>query len=364
MRIAATILRALAEPVLVLDGSLHAVLANPAFLEIMRIAPNKLEGKSVHDLIVAKTGKRELTTLLTDLVARKSGSIASEIVCTVPPNMRKVLAVAAQCVSFGEDTAPIILLEFRDITPEKDAELRVQKLNDALVQHGAELESINKELDSFTHSVSHDLRSPLRLTNKIAHLLLHDHGPELPAGALDKVQMILNSTHEMGKLIEDLLLFSQLKNEPMKKRRVDMQRLARAALGELSGELDGRSVEVQIDELPYVQADRALMKQVFLNLLGNALKFTRPCENAQIKVGTKQNNGETVYFVRDNGVGFEPGHSDALFLVFHRLHKSHNFEGSGVGLALVKRIVERHGGRIWAEGVTNLGATFYFTLSA
>ncbi|MBI5091852.1 MAG: PAS domain S-box protein [Candidatus Hydrogenedentes bacterium] len=249
-----------------------------------------------------------------------------------------------------------------DITEKKDTELRVQKLNEVLQQHSAALEEINEELDSYSHSVSHDLRTPLRLTNKIAHLLLQEHGAQLPHGAVEKVRMILDSTHQMGKLIEDLLAFSRLSREPMKKRRVDIGRLAQEALEELQDERQGRDVEVVIDELPPCIADRALLKQVYLNVLANALKFTRQRERAEIHVGCAQLDGETIYFVRDNGMGFDMSHAESMFLAFHRLHRSQDVEGSGVGLALAKRIVERHGGRIWAEGQTDHGATFYFTL--
>jgi PAS domain S-box-containing protein len=249
-----------------------------------------------------------------------------------------------------------------DISGKKGAELRIQELNDALIRHGIELENANKELESFTHSVSHDLRTPLRLMNKIAHLLIAENGPQLPADAMDKIQMILNSTQETGKLVEDLLAFSQVRREPMKKRRVDLRRLAREALAELRAEFESRDVEVVVDELPPCRADRALLKQVFLNLLANALKFTQPRERAEIRVGFSQSNGETVYFVHDNGVGFDETHSKSIFVVFHRLHRTQHFKGSGVGLALVKRIVERHDGRIWAEGEVDRGATFYFTL--
>lgn len=249
-----------------------------------------------------------------------------------------------------------------DISEKKKAELRIQELNDALIQHGIELEKANTELESFTHSVSHDLRTPLRLMNKIAHLLFAEDGPQLSDGVRDKIQMILNSTQETGKLVEDLLAFSQVSREPMKKRRVDLRRLAREALAELRDELEGRDVEVVVDELPPCRADRALLKQVFLNLLANALKFTQPRERAEIRVGFSQSNGETVYFVHDNGVGFDETHSKSIFVVFHRLHRTQHFKGSGVGLALVKRIVERHDGRIWAEGEVDRGATFYFTL--
>jgi signal transduction histidine kinase len=358
MKIAESILRALAEPVLVLDGTLQAVMANPAFYEALKIAPGRLEGKSVQELIA----EPRLSRILEAVMAHDSHVENVEIDCIIPPDTPKVLAVSARRVTVSDDPAEMVLVELRDITRDKETERRVQELNDALRQHGVDLEGINEELESFTHSVSHDLRTPLRLTNKIAHLLLEEHSVDLSAGAVKKIHMILDSTHQMGKLIEDLLTFSRVNREPMKKRRVDVKRLAREALEELRDERQGRHVEVVIDELPPCQADRPLLKQVFLNVLANALKFTRPRDRAEIHVGFMQPDGETVYFVRDNGVGFDMRHAAPMFLAFQRLHKAHDFEGSGVGLALVKRIIERHAGRIWAEGASDCGATFYFTL--
>ena len=249
-----------------------------------------------------------------------------------------------------------------DISEKKEAELRIQQLNEALQQHGTSLELINKELEAFSHSVSHDLRTPLRLINKIANMLLHDHGANLPGDAIEIINVIIGGTREMEKLIEVLLTFSQVIREPIKKRRVDLRRLAREAIEELRDEQNGRVVEFVIEELPPGHVDRTLFKQVFLNLLGNALKFTRPREKAQIRIGFTETGGETVYLVRDNGVGFDMGKSDSMFVAFHRLHKPSEFEGSGVGLAVVRRIVERHNGRIWSESEIGKGATFYFTL--
>lgn len=247
----------------------------------------------------------------------------------------------------------MILVELRDITTQRETERRIQELNEALQEHAASLEAINLELEAFTHSVSHDLRTPLRLTNKIAHLLLQDHATRLPDDAVEKVNMILDSTREMAKLIEDLLTFSRVSREPMKKRRVDLGRLARKALEELHEEQLGREVNIEMQDIG--SRPRGPGPQVFVNLLANALKFTRPREKAQVVVGRKTNGGEMVYFVRDNGVGFDMAEYDSLFLPFHRLHKAEAFEGSGVGLALVRRVIERHSGRIWAEGEVDLG---------
>jgi signal transduction histidine kinase len=362
MKIAESILRALAEPVLVLDESLRAVMANPAFYEALRIAPGHLEGKSVQELIAGENGEPRLRPILEAVVTNDNNVEDVEIACTIPPHTRKVMTVSARRLTVGEDPTEMVLVELRDITREKESEQRIHDLNDALQQHGADLEEANRDLESFAHSVSHDLRTPLRLTNNIAHLLLRDHGAHLSADAIEKIHAILDSTRQMGKLIEDLLTFSRVSREPLKKRRVDVRRLACEALEQLRADQQGLDAEVVIDDSPPCRADRALLKQVFLNLLANALKFRCPNEKAEIRVGFTQADGETVYFVRDNGVGFDMDHSESIFLAFHRLHKAAGFEGSGVGLALVKRIVERHDGRIWAEGETGRGATLYFTL--
>jgi signal transduction histidine kinase len=362
MKTAESILTALRAPVLILDESLRAVLANPAFNKTFKADPRQLKGKSLQELITGKGSGPRLMAIFEAVVTSDSSVEDVEIECTIPPRTRKFLTVSARLLPIGENMTKMVLLELRDITREKEAMQRIQELNNALQQHAVDLEEINKELDAFTQSVSHDLRTPLRLTNKVAHLLLEEDGAQLPASAIEKAHMILDSTRQMGQLIEDLLAFSRVGREPMKKRRIDTRRLASEALAELRDTRKDRDVEVLIDELPPCRADRALLKQVFLNLLANALKFTRQCERAEIRVGFTETNGEAVYFVRDNGLGFDMSHSESIFLAFHRLNRVHDFEGSGVGLALVKRIIERHHGRIWAESAENCGATFYFVL--
>jgi light-regulated signal transduction histidine kinase (bacteriophytochrome) len=296
-------------------------------------------------------------------VAANNGEVEGvEVVCALPDRTKIVLSVSARRVPELQRLRKMILVELRDVTQERNAERRIRELNEALQKHGTSLELMNKELEAFSHSVSHDLRTPLRLMNKISHVLLQEHGANLPGGAVEIIRMIIDGTQEMEKLIEVLLTFSRVIRDPIKKRRVDLRRLAREAIEELRGEQNGRVVEFVIEELPPCHVDRALFKQVFLNLLANALKFTRPREKAQIRIGFTQTSGETVYFVRDNGVGFDMAKYDSLFVAFQRLHKPGEFEGSGVGLALVTRIVERHGGRVWAESEIDQGTTLYFTL--
>ena len=244
----------------------------------------------------------------------------------------------------------------------ESAKLEIQGLNDVLEEHVATVEAVNKELESYSHSVSHDLRTPLRFVNRIAHLLLHEPGAHLSKNATAKVNMILQATSEMAKLIENLLVFSQVSREPLKQRRVDLRRLFQEAVKELQHAEAGCGAEIVIQDLAPCQGDRTLLREVVVNLLANALKFTRRRDRARITVGCTETNGETVYFVEDNGVGFDMIDSEALFVPIHRLHKPADFEGTGIGLALVKRIIDRHGGRVWAVGEVDHGATFYFTL--
>lgn len=362
LRITESILALLSEPVLVLDATFQALMANPAFYETMHLKEIDVRGKSVEELLKDQNGPPHLKDVL-QLVTNRQGSIgAAEIACTVPEGAPKLLSVDARRVTPLPGSSELILVELRDVTRAREAQQQLEILNQALQAHSADLERTNRELDAFTHSVSHDLRTPLRLTNRIAHLLLDDFSSQMPAGAVEMVHMILTSTDEMAKLIESLLRFSQISQSPIKKRPVDMRLVVQEVLEELQEQIAGRDANIVIDELVPCMGDHILLKQAILNLLENALKFTRECKPAEIHVGCVRNGDETVYFVRDNGLGFDMSNSDEIFLVFHRLHKSHQIEGSGVGLALVKRIVERHGGRVWADGERDRGATFYFTL--
>ncbi len=362
MEIAESILDALGEPVLVLDDTLRAVMANPAFCRALQIPAGPLKGKRVSDFVSGKNGTRQLMKVLESVAASDADVEGAELAYTLPDRTRIILSVNARCVSKEQGLHKMFLVELRDITQERHAEQKIQELNRALQVHGTHLELMNKELDSFAHSVSHDLRTPLRLIDKIAYLLLDEHGASLPGGASEKINMIIDGAQEMGKLIETLLTFSRVVRDPVKKRRVDLQRLVREAIDELRDAQSGRDVKFVVEELPPHHVDRALFKQVFLNLLANSIKFTRPRKKALIRIGCTECASEKVYFVRDNGVGFDMGKSASLFLAFQRLHRPDEFEGSGIGLALVRRIIERHNGRIWGESEINKGATFYFTL--
>jgi signal transduction histidine kinase len=220
------------------------------------------------------------------------------------------------------------------------------------------------ELESFSYSVSHDLRAPLRAIHGFARILLEDHHNKMDPEAQRLLGVIDQNTRRMGQLIDDLLAFSRLGRQAISAERIDFNELTHSVVEEIrraEGTRNGH-FEVQIDELRPAHGDPALLRQVISNLLQNAVKFTRGRPQARIEVGSIAEGHETIYYVRDNGAGFDPRYADKLFGVFQRLHSTEDFEGTGVGLAIVRRIVQRHGGRVWAEGQVNEGATFYFTL--
>lgn len=230
----------------------------------------------------------------------------------------------------------------------------------------AALEASNKELEAFSYSVSHDLRAPLRAINGFTEIVMREYPSQLEGEAKGYLERVSKNAQNMGQLIDDLLAFSRLGRTPLDKRTVATAEVVQNALEQLRAETQGRPVELLVGELPECQGEPVLLEQVFANLIGNALKYSRGREPARIEVGCQQEPGsrEAVFFVKDNGVGFDMQYADKLFGVFQRLHRAEEYEGTGVGLAIVQRIVHRHGGRVWAKGETGKGATFYFTLGA
>lgn len=243
------------------------------------------------------------------------------------------------------------------------AETEVQQLDRELarVDRTEELEAAVKELDAFSYSVSHDLRAPLRAMDGFSRILLEQHSSELPAEGRRYLGMVRESAQDMAALIDDMLAFSRLGRQPLKRGQIDPATVVRQVMVDLSGEHEDRKVSFSVSDLPSCSADPALLKQIFMNLIENALKYTRKRDLALIDVGCRRGS-PVVYYVRDNGVGFDMAYADGLFSVFERLHRMEEYEGTGVGLAIVQRIVHRHGGRIWAEAAPDKGATFFFTM--
>ncbi len=284
---------------------------------------------------------------------RKDGSIVNtEVVTTLMKD--------------NEGRVTEVLGVSRDITERKQAREEIARLNAVLEERirerTAELQNINNELEAFTYSVSHDLRAPLRAINGFSRILEKEFDPLLPEEGKRLLQIICANVRKMDRLITDLLAFSRLSKNEINLLQSDMTHVVRNTWESIADENERETIEFELQTLPNVPCDPLLIGQVWSNLLSNAIKFTAPVPNRKISISGKKINGEIIYEIKDNGVGFNIKYVDKIFEVFQRLHKAVDFDGSGVGLAIVKRIVNRHGGRIWATGLEGSGAAFMFSI--
>jgi light-regulated signal transduction histidine kinase (bacteriophytochrome) len=277
------------------------------------------------------------------------------------PPLGRFLQVTASCPARGRFSTI-----FTDITERRQAAAEVARLNAELEQRvherTAQLEAANQELEAFSYSVSHDLRAPLRALDGFSLALQEDAADRLRPAEVGHLQRIRAAAQRMGQLIDDLLNLSRVTRQPLQMTTHAPRELVSRALEHLQPELVGRQIEFSVGDLPPCHGDPSLLMQVWENLIGNAVKFTRPRAPALISISGSSEADHTTYFVRDNGVGYDMTYADRLFGAFQRLHSSTDFPGTGVGLATVQRIIHRHGGRVWAEAAPDQGATFHFTI--
>ena len=238
----------------------------------------------------------------------------------------------------------------------------LRNLNNDLKTETIKLEDANNELEAFAYSVSHDLRVPLRAIDGFSRIVIEDYEDKLDEEGIRLLNIIRENTKKMGQLIDDILLLSRAGRQEMTISELDITSLAKNIYNEFNHDTEGRNIDFTVDNLPSTKGDRALLTQVLTNLIGNAIKFTREKENAHIEVGFKEDKDNNIYYVKDSGAGFDMKYYDKLFGLFQRLHSQEEFEGTGVGLSIVQRIISRHGGRVWGEGEVGKGATIYFSI--
>jgi light-regulated signal transduction histidine kinase (bacteriophytochrome) len=270
-----------------------------------------------------------------------------------------------------EDVTDYMRLKAQPAAADSELQIRVEQMEAEIFQSSRnlqaankQLEAANRELESFSYSVAHDLRAPIRAIDGFSHAVMEDCAASLPAEGRRCLQIICDSARRMGALIDDLLKFSRLSRAPLTRQQVPAVAQVRSVLAELVKPAAEPAVEVVVGDLPPYDGDPALVRQVWVNLLSNAIKYSAKRPQPRIEIGCTDQAGVHVYFVRDNGAGFDMRYAHKLFGVFQRLHLAEDYEGTGVGLAIAQRVVQRHGGRIWAEAEPERGATFYFTLDA
>lgn len=358
-----TIVQSLREPILVLDNGLRVLMMNKAFREVYGVESEDPAGAALEEIGGGAWSDQALHQRLVDVAVRDRELWDYELTQRTGEDVVRIVFVNARRMLLSEQE-PAILLTVNDVSAVKRAETQIRDLNRELEQQIEQVSDVNRELEAFSYSVSHDLRAPLRHIAGFAGKLERHLGERGDDTTRHYLSIIVESAQRMSSLIEDLLLYSRLGRNALRLQPVDMQNLVAEMQSMLTTEAAGRDIEWRIGVLPIVVGDENMLRQVWQNLLGNAVKYTARRAHALIEVGVQTSTDGPVFFVKDNGTGFDMEYAGKLFGVFQRLHKASDFPGTGIGLANVRRIVGRHGGRTWAEATPDKGATFYFSLPA
>ncbi|HEX7340591.1 MAG TPA: ATP-binding protein [Rhodanobacteraceae bacterium] len=361
------IVQTVREPMAIIDAKLEVLMANAAFDELYETSGVVKPGTRV---ALANIGSgawvdEALHQRLLDVVARDRELWDYELAQTTMDGVDRQVLVNARRMRLPEDDEPVMLLSVSDVTARALAEQQVSELNKQLEGKIGQLSEANQELEAFSYSVSHDLRAPLRHIAGFADKLGRHLGNASDEKTQHYLDVITTAAGNMAGLIDGLLAYSRLGRGALHRQLVDMRALVEDVRNLVMEEAAGRAIEWHVGELPMVAGDESMLRTVWQNLLGNAVKYTGKCEHAEVHVdATAGDKGEVVFSVRDNGAGFDMAYADKLFGVFQRMHKASDFPGTGIGLANVRRIVLRHGGRVWAQAEPGAGATFCFALPA
>jgi PAS domain S-box-containing protein len=359
------ILQAVREPIAMLDGNLRALLVNNAFAEVYRYDAEKDHNSPLDAIGHGAWKDTALLQRLSDVLARDRELWDYELTQRTAEGIDRFVVINARRIEQPESTAPALLLTVSDITARALVEQKVSELNRQLEGKVEQISDVNRELEAFSYSVSHDLRAPLRHISGFAGKLETQLGDKADERARHYIEVISSSSRRMAQLIDDLLVFSRLGRGALRLQPVDMQSLVEEARALVETEARDRQIDWKVAPLPIVVGDENMLRTVWQNLLGNAVKYTGNRERARIEVSIDRTPaGDYEFAVRDNGAGFDMQYAGKLFGVFQRLHRASEFPGNGIGLANVRRIIARHGGRTWAEGEIDNGATFHFSLPA
>jgi PAS domain S-box-containing protein len=352
-------------PIIVWNPKYEITRFNKAFELLTGRIENDVIGKSL-EILFPEASKESSMELCRKTFLGERLDVVEINILHIDGSVRILQWNSANIMSPDGKTTVATIAQGSDITRRKLAEQEIRKMNETLEQKVLErteqFEIANKELEAFSYSVSHDLRAPLRHVGGFVDLLIKNNSAQLDESGLRYLNIISDSSHEMGNLIDALLTFSRLGRAELQLTKIKSKNIVNQVIKSFSDELTGRDVKINISEFPDVMGDATLISQVWINLISNALKYSKNVKKAVIDIGAKSEKDKTIFYIKDNGAGFNMKYADKLFGVFQRLHKTRDFEGIGIGLANVNRIVMRHGGKCWAEGEVGKGATFFFSV--